>query len=419
MQITFLDAVLFPTYFLLLFLAIFWMLVLFSPEQKPKRELKRKPKFSTIIPVFNEEKSVGGTLESLVNLRYPKELMEIVVVNDGSKDNTQQIVEQFIATHPEDNIKLINQDNHGKGRAMNTGLAHISGEFFACLDADSFIHSNALEAMLPLFADKQVGAVCPLMKVRNPQNTLQKVQWTEYIINMFYRFLNAKINCVHVTPGPFSVYRTKVIKDLGGFYEGTITEDLEIAIRLQSHHYKILQTFDTIVETISPETWKQAFRQRVRWYKGSVDNTIRYKKMLFNKEYGDFGFLRMPAIILSGLIAIVLSIALLQDLLKRVIQYGAYLKEINFDILTLIKNFSPDINLLTLPYFKLLIAGTLIAISLFIMVKAFKLVQEKITNYGRTWVSLITYLLVYSLFLSTVWMYIAYMFVRRKKNFWY
>lgn len=419
MQLTFLDAVLFPTYFILLFLAIFWLIVLFSKEEKPKQEINEDIKFSVIVPAFNEEKTIAATLDSLIKLDWPRDLLQIIVVNDGSKDNTKAVVEQVIIEHPESNIVLINQPNQGKGKAMNAGLEQVTGEFFACLDADSFIAKNAVKVMVPLFADKTVGAVCPLMKVKKPKNVLQKVQWAEYIINMFYRYLNAKIHCVHVTPGPFSVYRTAIIKKLGGFDETTITEDLEIAIRLQKNHYKILQTFDTVVQTVPPSSWRQLFRQRVRWYKGSVDNTVKYRKLLFNKNYGDFGFLRLPAILLSGIIAIVLSVALLQDIGKRLIQYIAYLKDINFDIITLAKNFSLDINFLSLPYFKIAIAGTLIAISLFIMVRAFLLVRENITNYGRTWISIITYLFIYSLFLSTVWMYIAYMYIRRKKNFWH
>src|SRR3989338_11663703 len=101
MIITFLDAMLFVTYFLLLFLSIFWLLVLFSPEpEQKKKKLETFPFFSTIVPAYNEEKSITATLQSLVNLEYPKDRIEIIVVNDGSKDHTQKIVEQFIAQHP-------------------------------------------------------------------------------------------------------------------------------------------------------------------------------------------------------------------------------------------------------------------------------------------------------------------------------
>jgi poly-beta-1,6-N-acetyl-D-glucosamine synthase len=421
MQVTFLDSVLFVSYFLLLFLSIFWLLVLFSKEEKKKTEKEKKdsPFFTTIVPAFNEQASIEKTLISLINLDYPSEKMEIIVVNDGSTDNTKKIVENFIENNPLRNITLINQKNHGKGNAMNKGLEKAKGEFFACLDADSFVGSDALKVMLPLFnSETKVAAVCPLLKVKKPNSILQKVQWGEYIINMFYRFLNAKINCIHVTPGPFSVYKTDVIRKLGGYDEETITEDLEIAIRLQKHHYKILQTFDTIVETEAPNSWKELFRQRVRWYKGGVDNTIKYKELVFNKKYGDFGMVRMPTIFASGVVAIILTIALLQSITKRGIELFLYFKDINFDFMTLIQSFTFNYNFLALPFFKITIATTLLALSLFIMYQSFIVVKEKITHYGRTWLSLITYLFIYSLFLTTVWFYIAYMFIKKKKNFW-
>src|SRR3989338_10559040 len=420
MIITFLDAVLFVTYFLLLFLSIFWLLVLFSPEpEQKKKKLETFPFFSTIVPAYNEEKSITATLQSLVNLEYPKDRIEIIVVNDGSKDHTQKIVEQFIAQHPAQDITLLNQENQGKGKAMNKGLTVAKGEYFACLDADSFIAPNGLQAMLPIFEqDRNIAAVCPLLKVKNPQNILQKVQWYEYVVNMFYKFLNAKLDCIHVTPGPFSVYKTKIIKNLGGYDENTITEDLEIAIRLQKYQYKIAQTFDTVVETIVPTTWKKLFRQRIRWYKGSVDNSLKYRKLIFNKKYGDFGIIRMPTIILSGIIAIVLVGTFLQALIAKAMVTFSYLQDINFDFLTLIKHFSLETHILNWPFARLFVAATLMGISFFTMIYSYKLIKEKITNHGRTLVSLVTYLFIYGFFITAVWMYIGFMFVRKKKNFW-
>lgn len=420
MIITFLDAVLFITYFLLLFLSIFWLLVLFSPEpEQKKKKLAAFPFFSAIVPAYNEEKSITTTLQSLINLEYPKDKIEIIVVNDGSKDKTKEKVEQFIAQHPSSNISLRNQENQGKGNAMNNGLTIAKGEYFACLDADSFVAPNALQAMLPIFEpDQNIAAVCPLLKVKNPKSVLQKVQWYEYVVNMFYKFLNAKLDCIHVTPGPFSVYKTKVIKDLGGYDESTITEDLEIAIRLQKHQYKIVQTFDTAVETIVPSTWKKLFRQRIRWYKGSVDNSLKYKNLIFNKKYGDFGIIRMPTIILSGIIAIVLVGTFFQAFIAKMMVFWSYLIDINFDLFTLIRHFSLEVNILTWPFSRLFVAATLMGISFFIMIYSYKLIKEKITNHGGTFVSLITYLFIYGFFITAVWMYIGFMFVRKKKNFW-
>src|SRR3989344_2314928 len=423
MIITFLDVILFVTYFLLLFLSIFWLLVLFSREEKKQgKETKPSPQFpsfTAIVPAHNEEKSILATLQSLVDLDYPKDRIEIIVVPNACTDRTTEIVEKFIAQNPAQKIIMISQETPGKGRAMNVGLAKAQGEYFACLDADSFIAPNALKAMLPIFAqDQNIAAVCPLLKVKNPQSILQKVQWYEYVVNMFYKFLNAKIDCIHVTPGPFSVYKTKVIKNLGGYDENTITEDLEIAIRLQKHQYKIAQTFDTAVETIVPTTWKKLFRQRIRWYKGSVDNSLKYRSLIFNKKYGDFGIIRMPTIILSGIIAIVLVGTFLQALAAKAAVTFSYLQDINFDFFTLIKHFSLEMNILGWPFSRLFVAATLFGISFFIMIYSYKLIKEKITNHGRTFVSLVTYLFIYGFFITAVWMYIGFMFVRKKKNFW-
>jgi cellulose synthase/poly-beta-1,6-N-acetylglucosamine synthase-like glycosyltransferase len=418
MIITFLDVVLFVTYFLLLFLSIFWMLVLFSREEKKEvKKIQRFPTFSAIVPAYNEEKSITATLQSLVNLDYPQDKIEIIVVNDGSKDRTKEMVEQFIVQHPAQKITLLNQENHGKGRAMNNGLALATGEYFACLDADSFVNSNALKVMLPLF-DEDVAAVCPLLKVKNPQSILQKVQWYEYVVNMFYRFLNAKLDCIHVTPGPFSVYKTKIIREVGGYDENTITEDLELAIRLQKYQYKIVQTFDTVVETIVPTTWRKLFRQRIRWYKGSADNSIKYRSLIFNKKYGDFGIIRMPTIILSGVLAIILVATFAQSLVSHAIGYFGYLQDINFDLFTLIRHLSLDIDLLTLPFSRLFVAFTLTGIGFFAMIRSYQLIKEKITNHGRTFVSLVTYLFIYGFFITAVWIYIGFMYVGKRKNFW-
>ncbi len=420
MIVKFTDIVLLGTYFVLVFLAMFWLLVFLSSNNSPKvRKISKFPLFTVIIPAHNEEKSISGTLDSIVKLDYPQKQLEIIVSINGTTDNTVEIVKNFINSHQNFNISLVENPLPNKGVAMNLALKQSKGEFFACLDADSFIHSNALREMLPYFeADQEVAAVCPLMKVKNPQSILQKVQWYEYIVNMFYKFLNSRLDAVHVTPGPFSIYKTSVIKSLGGFDEHTITEDLEIAIRLQKFHYRIVQMFDAIVETNAPNTWRDLFKQRVRWYKGSVDNSLRYKKLIFNKNYGDFGIVRMPTIILSGIMAIILLFTFLRELILNLFNFLASSQAINFDYATVLRNLSPQVNLLSIPIFKITVAITLVGLSFLVMINSYQLVKEDIRNHGRTWLSLITYLSIYSFFITLVWIYIAILLVRRKKNSW-
>ncbi len=91
------------------------------------------PKFSVLVPAYNEQESIKDTLNSIVNLDYPKDLLQVIVINDGSKDNTRNIIEDFISKHPHNDILLINQNNQGKGNALNNGLKHTTGEFFALM----------------------------------------------------------------------------------------------------------------------------------------------------------------------------------------------------------------------------------------------------------------------------------------------
>src|SRR3989344_8562126 len=129
MIFTFLDVVLFVTYFLLLFLSIFWLLVLFSPEEK-KKEAKitgKFPLFSVIVPAHNEQRSIEATLQSLVDLDYPKDKIEIIVVPNACTDRTTEIVKQFITRHPSQKITIVTQEIPSKGKAMNSGLTVADG----------------------------------------------------------------------------------------------------------------------------------------------------------------------------------------------------------------------------------------------------------------------------------------------------
>lgn len=414
-----LDIVLLCSLFLLLFLSIFWLTVFFTvKDDKAPRWSGKVPFVSIIVPAYNEEENIAATITSALKLDYPKEKIEIIIVNDGSKDKTREIVEQLIVYHSKDNIILLNQDNKGKAAALNKGLTVACGELYASLDADSIVEPYALKEMTRFFEDHNVAAVCPLLKVYNPLTLIEKVQWYEYVINMFYKYLNAKLNCIHVTPGPFSLYRTTVVKTIGGYDETTITEDQEIAIRLQKHQYKIVQTFDAVVHTKTPQTWKTLFAQRVRWYRGAVENTIQYKKLMFNKEYGDFGFIRMPSILLGGALSIILTGFFLWDISTKLFRDFNYLHSINFDIIPLLQGYKFQIDLLTLPYFRYAVAATLIAIGLFVMIYSYKTIGEKITRYGNTAKSMFTYLFLYSLFISIVWVYIAFSLATQRKREW-
>ena len=408
---------LWTSYLLSLFFAIFWFLVLLDKETKTKtRKLKKHPSVSIVVPAYNEEKNIKTTLTSLTTLDYPRNKLEIIVVNDGSTDNTKNLVKEFIARHKGYDIKLINKKNKGKGAALNDGLAMSKGEFFICLDADSIVTKDALEKILPHFTDDNIAVVLPLLKVDKPKNLWQRMQWLEYIVNMFYKKLMSRLNCVHVAPGHFSVYRKDILKKIGGFDEDNITEDLEISLRLQSKNYRIIQLLEAEVFTIAPKTFKELYKQRNRWYKGSIINAFRYRHMMLNRKYGDFGVIQMPTIIVSGIIAMVLVTSLLYYGLKPYVKAAYNSIFIDFDFYTLIKTFELDFNLLDLNYMTILVAVVMLTISVFVLRKSHFETKERAYKHGLF--SLISYLFFYFVVMGFIWIGIMLDFAFGKKQKW-
>lgn len=413
-----LETLLWITYFLSLYFTIFWFIVFIEKwevmkEEKPKK-LISFPMVSIVIPAYNEQDSIIETIQSTIDLEYPKEKLEIIVVNDGSTDLTRERVEKFIKKH--NNIFLINQTNKGKAAALNNALEKSKGEIFICLDADSTVMSSSLIKMLPHFEDKKVAAVVPLMKAKEPKNLLQTLQFREYLVNVFLKKLMGYLDCIHVTPGPFSTYRKSVIKKLGGFEVGNITEDLEMAMRLQSHNYRIIQDMHAEVYTKTPSDLKTYFKQRSRWNKGGIINGLKYRKMIFNKEYGDFGLIQTPILIGSGILALIIMYGILFYLIEPNWNNIINLMNINFDVLTLLRNMKLNINILDLNFPRTVVFLVMVFFTSFTLYHSHKHTRESLR--GKGVFSLIVYLFLYFLLLGVVWISLLKDFIIRKEQVW-
>ncbi|MDP7116514.1 MAG: glycosyltransferase family 2 protein [Candidatus Woesearchaeota archaeon] len=399
---------------------IFWLLVLLDEDPHAytiRKKLRRYPLVSVIIPAYNEEDTIIDTLKSVIGLDFPKKKLEIFVVNDGSTDNTKKVVEEFISKNTHYAIKQISQQNKGKGAALNVGLKQCKGEFFACLDADSIVKSNSLKKLLPYFDEgEHVSTVLPLMKLRDTGNFLQKVQWAEYLINFFYKKLMAILDCVHVSPGPFSIYRTAILRKINGFDEKNLTEDLEITLRLQSHQYKIIQTLNAEVYTSAPKKFSEFYAQRNRWYKGSLINMFKKRNLIFNKKYGEFGMLQAPRVASAGILALMLILIAVYHFIKPLKENLIALSHINFDIFTLLKGFNFSISLLEFNYMNLFFALVIFGLGMIIIYYAHQYTKESWKSRGRLAVP--AYLVLYSMLLTIVWVGIAFDFLRGKVQKW-
>lgn len=403
-----------------LFFVIFWLLAFLEGSifVDSDKKIKRHPFVTIAVPAYNEEKIILRNLDSLANLNYPKDRFEIIVVNDNSKDNTKKAVENFIKEHHGCDIILINnRANHGKGYNMNLVLKMAKGEYFVCLDADSWVERDALINMLPYFDNKDIAVVLPLIKIENPKSYLQKLQWCEYLLNFFYKSLMATLDCVHVAPGPFSVYRKKVLQDVGGFAEGNLTEDFEVTLKIQRNHYRIIQLLDTTVYTSSPKTFNAFIKQRNRWYKGTMLNLFDYRDMIFNRKYGDFGVVQLPRVLLSGFLAVFfIGFTSYRYVLKPLYNKILHWSSINFDFSVFLRHLKWEISWIDLNYTNLFFGFVSLTLGLIVIYYAYNFTKEKVFKYG--FVSVPLYIVAYGLLASAVWATVFFDLVRGKKQRW-
>ncbi len=263
------------------------------PTLKSKTLPSRYPSVAILVPCWNKAATLGPTVHSLLAMDYPKDKLSIVIIDDGSKDNTYEAAQEF-AGNPQ--VSIYQKQNEGsKYSALNFGLAHSDSEFVGCLDADSFVAKDALLEMVKAFEeDGSVMAAAPSMKVNQPRNILELMQSVEYTFGIFYKKMFDNMGAISVLPGPFSVYRRELFDKIGKFRKAHHTEDMEMAFRMHSYGLKLINVHTAMVYTNVPRTVPALIRQRTRWSRGFLENSRDYSYMYLNQKYGNFGMLVLP-----------------------------------------------------------------------------------------------------------------------------
>lgn len=330
-QIILLYCSLFISLFFEVFLLITYLEVrgeIKAEEEREKRGIMNFPSFTAIVPCFNEERTVKATIESLFNLDYPKDKLNFILVNDGSTDGTLNELKKFEHLP---NVKVLDKANGGKHSAVNLALENVSTELVGCLDADSFVMPEALKKIVPHFDDPRVMAVTPSIKVHEPKNILQHIQKTEYSWSIFLRRMLSSMGALYVTPGPFSIFRMKVFRELGGYKYAHMTEDMEMAMRLQKNHYKIVNSHGAYVYTMTPATLKSLVKQRSRWTYGFLNNAIDYRELFFNRKYGHFGMFIMPIAVISTFTSLIMVGNVFYGFADRIMQFITRFRAVGFN----------------------------------------------------------------------------------------
>ena len=405
-------------YFIGLYLTIFWLsIIILNPKDNTKKRVRNWPTVSIIIPMYNEQDTAEQTIRSVYELDYPKEKLEIYCVNDGSTDNTLKILKKL---NKEFNFHLLTQKNQGKYAALNNALGKIDTEYFSCLDADSFVEKSSLKKIMEEFDSKDIKSVMPIMKVYQPENLIQRLQWFEYIISVYYKYIMGKLDCIHVVPGPFGTYETKTVKELGGFRKAHLTEDLEMALRLQDKHYKLKQCLDATVYTKTPPNLKALVKQRVRWYQGTLLNVADYKHMLLNKRFEDFGVFHLPSVALGGFFLFLGVIAALYLTIKTTFNTIKRWYLTDFDFMTYLTSYQFEINLLDWNWQNIFSLTVLLVLLYVFVYLAFAGNKERLSIFRSIKYSLmfLYYFIVYRFIIAYIWLIITYKLIFRKANKW-
>jgi biofilm PGA synthesis N-glycosyltransferase PgaC len=219
--------------------------------------------------------------------------LEIIIMDDGSKDATYKIAKKFEGNFEGKDIRVLTKKNGGKSRALNFAIERSSGELVMCVDADSKLEPNAVELMARYFiANNDIVAVAGSVFVSNRVNVLTKLQALEYIegLNMV-RNAQAFLKLVNIIPGPIGMFRKDIILEVGGYEHDTFAEDADLTLKLIKKNYKIDFEPDAIAYTEAPDELLDLLKQRYRWTRGILQAIRKHSKYLWTKgESWNFTF---------------------------------------------------------------------------------------------------------------------------------
>jgi len=262
------------------------------------------PLHSVLIPAYNEAKVIAACIEHVLGSDYPN--LEVIVVDDGSRDGTSAVVRARFAG--DCRVRLITIANRGKAGALNVGLRQARGSVVVALDADTQFRPETISNLVRWFADEQVAAVAGNAKVGNRVNLITRCQALEYVTaqNLERRAL-AALGCVTVVPGAVGAWRREVLDRIGGFPEDTVAEDQDLTIAIQKMGYRVLFDADAVALTEAPQSVAGLAKQRFRWAFGTLQCLWKHRDIAFRRRYGPLGLIALPQTVVFQVLFSVLS----------------------------------------------------------------------------------------------------------------
>jgi peptidoglycan-N-acetylglucosamine deacetylase len=260
---------------------------------------------SVLVAAYNEERVIRRTLDTLSASRYP--VLEIVVVDDGSKDGTS--AEVLAAAETDPRIRLVRQPNGGKWSALNNGLTHLRGEVVVTLDADTIFTGETVGNLVRQFTlagSERLAAVAGVVRVGNRAlNVITRWQALEYLTQIgIERAAFAKLGAIPIVPGACAAWRRQAVLDVGGYAPVTLAEDCDLTLSLQQAGWQVAQDDDAIAYTEVPDHVDALLAQRMRWTFGTLQSLWKHRGMMFRRRHGLLGMAVLPYMVLSILVPI-------------------------------------------------------------------------------------------------------------------
>jgi len=254
------------------------------------------PSVAVLVPAFNEEKVIERTVRAVLDSDYPK--LRVIVVDDGSRDRTLQVVQQaFRSEVAEGRVLILSQPNSGKAEALNYGLKYVQEEIFVGIDADTVIAPDAISRLVPHFVDSRLGAIAGNAKVGNRVNLWTRWQALEYVTSQNFerRALNV-LGAVSVVPGAIGAWRTGAVRDCGGFHVDTVAEDADLTMALLERGFRVEYEDRALAFTEAPMNARGLIRQRFRWSFGILQSVFKHRGAFGRK--GALGWVALPNIVI-------------------------------------------------------------------------------------------------------------------------
>lgn len=319
-------------------------------ESKSLQYREILPPVSILVPAYNESATIVASVYSLLKLEY--DTYEIIVVNDGSKDDTLHILlYEFEAVPVEDkpcqtlmsqavrtvyrssllpNLRIIDKVNGGKADAVNVGINFSEYEYFCCIDADSILHPMSLKKLIRPFIDDSSTIACGgtvhvingcevrdgvITKVGLTSNWLALFQIVEYMRTLLFGRLSwASFNSLLIISGAFGMFRKDKVLEAGGYMHGTIGEDMELVVRLhrimrqRKEKYRIAFVPEPLCWTEVPEDWQTLKNQRVRWQRGLCESIVANRELLFKIRGGATAWTALPFMLVFELLGPIIEV---------------------------------------------------------------------------------------------------------------